>query len=90
MKKSKYILAAAVISTCVSACGTTATNLRDNFGVAVNSANDKQIVSAAAVPGAPVMNPQVRQAAIDRYLTDTVKELESAGSAGSSEGGGGN
>ena len=81
MTKSKLAIFGLVSAVFVSGCSTTPMSTvgfadRD----AVDGANNKQIVSTQAVPGAPVLHPQMNAAAIERYLNDSVKKPESGGS----------
>jgi hypothetical protein len=80
MTINKCIFVGLVSSLGLSACATT---LPPQIGVehraSVEEANNKQIVSTAAVEGAPVLDPAMSAAAIQRYLDGVVKEAEEAG-----------
>lgn len=76
MNISKIAIACTTLSILLAGCGTTSSSLRPNFGQAVETAYDKQVVSSEAVAGAPEMHPEMVAAAIQRYLDDQVKKPE--------------
>ncbi|NNC36215.1 MAG: hypothetical protein EX271_11860 [Acidimicrobiales bacterium] len=83
MKNKKIFIAGLLAAATMSACATTPmANVGDANRAAVDQANSKQVVSTAAVPGAPVLHPQMSAAAIQRYLDDRVKETEVSGGFG--------
>jgi len=76
-----------IVGTCATfalvGCASTTSTMNSGHGISQNAAIDRQVVSKTAIPGAPEMNPQMVDAAIQRYLTDTVKKVEDPGSAAS-------
>ena len=89
MAKTKLILLGLTSTFCLAACSTTSTHLGVDNREAFDAANNKQNVSSVALKGAPERHPAMTAAAIERYLTDSVKEpVESGGFT--SGGGGGN
>ena len=70
--KTKLIMVISALS--LTACTTLSEPLDPDFGMAVNTANDMQIVSKAAVPGPPKPDAAVQSNAVERYRTDSVKK----------------
>ena len=87
MSKTTLIISSSVLAFALAGCETTAGHLSPTYGAAQNAAIDKQVVSTAAVPGAPVLDPVMVDAAIERYHTNAVKQPKQAGGSG---GGGSN
>lgn len=76
MAHSKLVLVSMTAAFLASGCTTTNTIVGANFTPSVEQAMNKQIVSSEAVKGAPILHPDMTAAAVDRYLSDEVKELE--------------
>lgn len=72
----KYLMIIAVVWM-LSGCSTTNEPLGDSFGAAVKAANNAQIVDPTPAQGAPAADPDVQNAAVKRYKTDTVKQPKS-------------
>ena len=77
MAISKLVLTGFISSLFLSACSTTiGANMGADHTIAVQEAMNKQIVSSAALTGAPILDPALTAAAIQRHLDGTVKEIE--------------
>lgn len=87
MTISKYICVGLITSFGLSACATTSSHVGVDNRTAIDDANRKQIVSTAALKGAPEQHPEMSAAAILRYLSGNVNEPEEGGGGFSSGGG---
>jgi hypothetical protein len=71
-QKLTIVVVSAIIG--LSACETTGAPISERYGQAFQETVNSQIVDETAVPGAPIMNTDLSNAAVDRYLNDQVKQ----------------
>ena len=80
--KTKLLVSLSAMGLLATACATNQGMIDPSEGKAYKASFENHVVDKNAVPGAPELHPDKAAAAVERYLTDQVKQPESGGGLG--------